>query len=305
MKMDLPKAVTLVEVGPRDGLQNEKDNIPTPVKVDFINRLSDSGLRVIEVTSFVSPKWVPQLADAKEVYMNIKKAIGVRYPALIPNTEGFDNAISAGVTEISVFTAASETFSQKNTNASIDESLARIEYVIEAANKQNIPVRGYISCVLGCPYEGDITPERVHYVATQLIDLGCYEISLGDTIGAGTPREVEHLISLISKTIPLKKIAIHFHDTYGQALANILMALQLGINTIDCAIGGLGGCPYAPGAGGNVATEDVLYLLNGLGIETGVEMTALLKINQFIFNYLKKPTRSKAAQALLNRAMTT
>lgn len=296
--MDLPQKVKLVEVGPRDGLQNEKDIIPTEIKVEFINRLSDTGLPVIETTSFVSPEWVPQLGDAKEVLTSIKKETGTKYPVLVPNLKGFENAMEANATEISVFTAASETFSQKNTNCSIDESLSRLEKVIDAANAKNIPVRGYVSCVLGCPYEGDVAPEAVHHVAKQLMDLGCYEISLGDTIGVGTAKKTDALIHLVSKTVPFEKLAVHFHDTYGQALANILAALQCGVSTIDSSIGGLGGCAYAPGAGGNVATEDVLYLLNGLGIETGVDMQALLNADHFIFDYLKRPTRSKVAQAL-------
>lgn len=299
--MDLPKKVILVEVGPRDGLQNEKETIPTDIKVEFINRLSNTGLPVIEATSFVSPEWVPQLADGKEVLNAIKKVNAVRYPVLVPNLKGFENALTAGATEISVFTAASETFSQKNTNCSIEESLTRLKEVIDAAKEKQIPVRGYISCVLGCPFEGDIPAEQVHYVANQLLQFGCNEISLGDTIGVGTAQKTEHLIHLIRKTVPLKNLAVHFHDTYGQALANIVAALQSGIHIIDCSIGGLGGCPYAPGAGGNVATEDVLYLLNGLGIETGVDMQALLDVDRFIFDYLKRPTRSKAAQALLTR----
>jgi len=297
--MELPRKVTLFEVGPRDGLQNEKQSIPTDIKIEFINKLSKTGLPIIEATSFVSAKWIPQLADAQEVFSHIHKQDNVRYPVLIPNIKGFDNAMACGATEVCVFTAASETFSQKNTNCSIIESLSRIEKITDAAKAKNIPVRGYISCVQGCPYEGDIAAEQVNFVAEQLIQLGCYQVSLGDTIGVGTAKKVQNLIDLISQRIPLDKLAVHFHDTYGQALTNIFAALQCGISTIDCSIGGLGGCPYAPGAGGNVATEDVLYLLNGLGIETGVDMTALLEVDRFIFKILKQPTRSRTAQALL------
>lgn len=298
-QMKYPKKVTLVEVGPRDGLQNEKETIPTDVKIAFINKLSETGLPVIETTSFVSPDWVPQLADAETVFSGIKKANTVRYPVLVPNLKGFEKAVAAGANEIAVFTAASETFSQKNTNCSINDSLTRIENVIDAAKAKNIPVRGYVSCVLGCPYEGDIAPEQVNLVTKQLMQLGCYQVSLGDTIGVGTAKDVHRLIELISQRIPLEQLAVHFHDTYGQALANIFAALQCGISTIDSSVGGLGGCPYAPGAGGNVATEDVLYLLNGLGIETGVDMTTLLEADQLIFKHLKRATRSRAARALL------
>lgn len=296
--MKLPKKVTLVEVGPRDGLQNEKEIIPTDIKIDFINRLSNTGLSVIETTSFVSPEWVPQLGDATEVLTEIKKANDVRYPVLVPNAKGFENALAAGATEISVFTAASETFAHKNTNCSIDESLVRLEKVVDAAKANNIPVRGYVSCVLGCPYEGDVPAEQVNRVAEQLMQMGCHEISLGDTIGVGTAKAAQDLITLVSKKIPLEKLAVHFHDTYGQALANIVATLECGISTIDCSVGGLGGCPYAPGAGGNVATEDVLYLLNGLNVETGVDMQALLDVDRFIFDYLKRSTRSNVAQAM-------
>ncbi len=292
--MSLPKTATIVEVGARDGLQNESINIPTETKVEFINRLSDSGLKVIESTSFVSAKWVPQMADHSDVLTSINKKFGIRYPALVPNVTGLDNAIQCGATDIAVFTAASETFSQKNTSCSIDESLERIHEIIQKAQQHNIAVRGYVSCVLGCPYEGEIKPEKVAEVAKRLYELDCFEISLGDTIGVGTPNKAKALIETAAKDIPLKQLAVHFHDTYGQALANIYAALELGINTIDASVTGLGGCPYAPGAGGNVATEDVLYLLNGLGIETGVDMQKLIQAGNVILDYLQRPTRSKA-----------
>lgn len=296
--MILPKKIRLVEVGPRDGLQNEKEAIPTESKINFINLLSDSGLSFIEVTSFVSPKWVPQLGDAKAVFSGINKRSDIHYSALIPNLEGFEASQTVGVKCISVFAAASETFSQKNTNCSISESLKRIEKVITAAKAKALPVRAYVSCVMGCPYEGSISIEAVETVSRELINLGCDEISLGDTIGVGTVNQTQALIELLSRQINLNKLAVHFHDTYGQALANIMAALQSGISIIDSSVGGLGGCPYAPGAGGNVATEDVLFLLNGLGIETGVEMNKLLLANRYIFGELKRPTRSKAAAAL-------
>jgi hydroxymethylglutaryl-CoA lyase len=294
---NLPKTVTLVEVGPRDGLQNEPKTIPTELKIQFINALSDTGLSVIESTSFVSPKWVPQMADHSDVMHNIQHKKHVRYPALVPNLKGLDAAIKAGVTDIAVFTAASETFSQKNTNCSINESLQRIEEVIKDAKKNKINVRGYVSCVLGCPYEGDIKIKKVTEVATTLFDLGCYEISLGDTIGVGTPNKAKHLIETVAKEIPTEKLAVHFHDTYGQALVNIYAALECGVNIIDCSVGGLGGCPYAPGAGGNVATEDVLYMLNGLNIKTGVDLTKLINAGKLISDFLQRPSRSKVALA--------
>lgn len=296
--MTLPKKVTLVEVGPRDGFQNESVQIPTEIKIEFINRLSQTGLSVIEATSFVSPKWVPQLADHAEVLQGIDQAPGVRYPVLVPNEKGLENAMAAGAKEIAVFTAASDAFSQKNTNCSIEESLIRIETVVRAAKKQQISVRAYVSCVLGCPYEGDIALDHVSNVSEQLLKIGCDEISLGDTIGVGTPGKAQALIKTVSQKIPLEKLAIHFHDTYGQALANIYACLECGITTIDCSLGGLGGCPYAPGAGGNVATQDVLYMLNGLGIRTGVDLNKLNDVDCFIFDAIHQPTRSKVAAAL-------
>ncbi|MCH9769704.1 MAG: hydroxymethylglutaryl-CoA lyase [Gammaproteobacteria bacterium] len=297
--MNLPKQVTLVEVGPRDGLQNEASTIPTKTKIEFINQLSQSGLKVIEATSFVSPKWVPQMADHSKVMQGIERINGVRYPVLIPNQKGFEAALETGIKDIAVFAAASQSFSQKNTNCSIKESLARLKTVIELAKKNKINVRGYVSCILGCPYEGEVDINAVVDVSQTLFEMGCYEISLGDTIGAGTPAKTKQLITAITKKIPLENLAVHFHNTYGQALANIYASLECGINTIDASIAGLGGCPYARGASGNVATEDVLYMLNGLGIQTGVDLNRLIEIDQFIMQKLKRPTRSNVAEAML------
>ncbi|WP_260554313.1 hydroxymethylglutaryl-CoA lyase [Coxiella burnetii] len=299
--MPLPKKVTLVEVGPRDGLQNEPQNVPTHLKIEFINQLSQSGLSVIEATSFVSPKWVPQMADHREVMEGITRNPSVRYTALVPNEQGFDDALDAHISEVSVFTAASETFSQKNTNCSIEESLNRIARVIERAKKNNLAVRGYVSCVLGCPYEGEIALHQVLTVAERLVNLGCYQISLGDTIGIGTPLKAQQLVDVISSKIPIEKIAVHFHDTYAQALTNIYVSLEKGVSTIDSAVAGLGGCPYAPGAGGNVATEDVVYLLNGMKIECGVDLKRLTRAGRLICDYLGRPSRSKVAIALASR----
>ncbi len=296
--MPFPKKVTVVEVGPRDGLQNEPNNIPTDLKIKFINQLSTTGLSIIEVTSFVSPKWIPQMADHSEVMRGIKHQANVRYMALVPNPQGLQDAIAVNTPIIAVFTAASETFTQKNINCSIEESLQRITAVIQQAKKNNIPVRGYVSCVLGCPYEGNITPEQVRFVTEKLLALGCYQVSLGDTIGVGTPHQAANLIDYLSKKIPLDRLAVHFHDTYAQALTNIYACLEKGIQTVDSSVAGLGGCPYAPGAGGNVATEDVIYMLNGLGIETGVDLNALTKAGRLICDYLKITPRSKVSLAL-------
>lgn len=295
----LPKKVSLVEVGPRDGLQNEHIFVPTEMKVQFIDNLTEAGLPIIEATSFVSPKWIPQMADQNDIYPKIRKKPEVLYPALVPNLQGLEAAMKFHVNEISVFTAASETFSKKNTNCSIEESLARINLVCEKALKNNIRVRGYISCVLGCPYEGKIAPKKVQEIAEKLIHMGCYQISLGDTIGIGTAGEARNLVELVAHNIPIEKIAVHFHDTYGQALANIYACLELGISTIDSSAAGLGGCPYAPGASGNVATEDVVYLLNGLNIETGVDLNKLIQASQNVLAFLQHKTRSKTAQAIL------
>lgn len=295
--MKLPQFVKMVEVGPRDGLQNEPKIVPTAIKIEFINKLSQTGLRVIETTSFVSAKWIPQLSDNSQVFAGIKQIPTISYPVLVPNMRGFEAALASGVKEIAIFGAASETFSQKNINCSISESIQRFSEVITAAKKHHIKVRGYVSCVLGCPYEGEIKPSAVAKVATQLFELGCYEISLGDTIGVGTPLKAQQMIDEVTKKIPPQFLAAHFHDTYGQALANIIAVLEKGIAVIDSSVAGLGGCPYAKGATGNVASEDVLYMLNGLGIETGVDLNKLISVGNFISDYLKRPTRSKTAQA--------
>lgn len=295
--MKLPKHVKIVEVGPRDGLQNETKNLSATIKIDFINRLSATGLPVIEVGSFVSPKWVPQMADSDQVLTGINKKAGVNYPVLVPNLKGFEAALAAGAKEIAVFAAASETFSQKNINCSIAESINRFQEVIAAAKKNNIDVRGYVSCVLGCPYEGDIKPNAVALVAEQLFALGCYEISLGDTIGVGTPGKAQELIEVVTQRVPREYLAVHFHDTYGQALANIFAVLERGIAVVDSSVAGLGGCPYAKGASGNVATEDVIYMLNGLGINTGVDLDKVIATGQFICQQLGKKPQSKVAIA--------
>jgi hydroxymethylglutaryl-CoA lyase len=298
--MTYPKKVRIVEVGPRDGLQNEKSTVSVETKVALIDKLSDSGLRNIEAGAFVSPKWVPQMADTDKVYAAIKKAANVSYPVLVPNAKGMEAAVAAGVKEIAVFAAASETFSQKNINCSIAESIERFKPVMEEAKKRGIKVRGYVSCVLGCPYEGEIKPEAVVKVARALHDAGCYEISLGDTIGTGTPEKTRTLLQAVKKEIPVAALAVHFHDTYGQALANILVALEEGVSVIDSATGGLGGCPYAKGATGNVATEDVLYMLNGMGIETGVSLEKVAEAGRFIADALQRPLVSKVGQVFQN-----
>lgn len=291
--MSFPSRVKLVEVGPRDGLQNEHAIVPTQIKIEFINRLSQTGLSVIEATSFVSPKWIPQLADHKEVYLGIEKKEHVSYPVLVPNIEGFNRAHAAGVKEMAVFTTPSEQFSQYNTSMSVAESLNQIKMILDAAKSHKIKVRGYISCVLGCPYEGKMDPEVVADIAKQLIELGCYEISLGDTIGIGTPLKTKQLLSCVSDVIPIDNIAVHFHDTYGQSLTNIYVALEQGIHIIDCSVIGLGGCPYAKGASGNVASEDVLYLLNEMGIHTGVDLDKLIAVGRYIAEHLGCDIKSK------------
>lgn len=294
-----PDQVSILDVGPRDGLQNEKQTVTTEDKICLVEGLADAGIRRIETGSFVSPKWVPQMADSAEVFNGIARKDGVIYSALTPNLKGLDNAIAAGADEVAVFGAASESFSQKNINCSISESLSRFEPVMAAARAQGLRVRGYISCVMGCPYEGDIAPQAVADVSRALLDMGCYEISLGDTIGTGTPYHTARMLDAVARDVPLDALAVHFHDTYGQALANLLTALQHGVATIDSAIAGLGGCPYAKGASGNVATEDVVYMLNGMGINTGIDLDALLATTQRICDVLGRPPVSKAAQALL------
>lgn len=297
--MSFPRQVRLVEMSPRDGLQNEPGGIiPTDIKTGLVDRLSDCGLRHIEAASFVSPKWVPQMADAADVMAGIRRQPGVRYSALTPNLKGFESALAAGVDEVAVFGAASESFSQKNINCSIAESLDRFAPVMEAARKAGIPVRGYVSTVLGCPYEGDIAPEQVARVAKALADMGCYEISLGDTIGVGTPLKAKRMLEAVAKEVPVERLAAHFHDTYGQALANLYGVLEEGIAVIDASVAGLGGCPYARGASGNVATEDVLYLLQGLGIETGVDLDKLVATGHWISARLKRQNGSRVGQAM-------
>ncbi|KAK4412821.1 Hydroxymethylglutaryl-CoA lyase, mitochondrial [Sesamum alatum] len=294
----IPKFVKIVEVGPRDGLQNEKEIVPTYVKVELIKMLASSGLPVVEATSFVSPKWVPQLADAKDVMSAIQGIGHSRFPVLTPNIKGFEAAMAAGAKEVAVFAAASESFSKSNINCSIEDSLARYRDVALAAKNHTVPIRGYISCVVGCPVEGAVPPSKVAYVAEELYKMGCAEISLGDTIGVGTPGTVVPMLEAVLEVVPVEKLAVHFHDTYGQALSNILLSLQMGISVVDSSISGLGGCPYAKGASGNVATEDVVYMLNGLGVKTNVDLGKLISAGDYICKHLGRPSGSKAAIAL-------
>ena len=297
----LPGKVKIVEVGPRDGLQNEKEVVPTATKIELIERLAEAGLRVIEATSFVSPKWVPQMGDNTAVMQGIRRNPGTTYAALTPNLQGFDAAIQAGASEVAIFAAASESFSRKNINCSITESLKRFEPIVSAASALEIRVRGYVSCVVGCPYEGEIAPEQAASVARTLYDMGCYEVSLGDTIGVGIPASVARLIEASTRRIPIEHLAGHYHDTYGMAIANIHASLQMGMATFDSSIAGLGGCPYAKGASGNVATEDVVYLLHGLGIETGIDLAKLAAIGDWISSALNRPNGAKAGRALCAR----
>uniref|UniRef100_A0A8C2SJ63 Hydroxymethylglutaryl-CoA lyase, mitochondrial n=1 Tax=Capra hircus TaxID=9925 RepID=A0A8C2SJ63_CAPHI len=317
-----PKRVKIVEVGPRDGLQNEKNIVPTPVKIKLIDMLSEAGLPVVEATSFVSPKWVPQMADHAEVLKGIQKFPGVNYPVLTPNFKGFqaamrislemlilnlgqkglrggagNSSVAAGAKEVAIFGAASELFTKKNINCSIDESLQRFDEIVKAARAASISVRGYVSCVLGCPYEGKISPAKVAEVSKKLYSMGCYEISLGDTIGVGTPGAMKDMLSAVLHEVPVTALAVHCHDTYGQALANTLTALQMGVSVVDSSVAGLGGCPYAQGASGNLATEDLVYMLAGLGIHTGVNLQKLLEAGTFICQALNRRTNSKVAQA--------
>jgi len=303
--MNFPERVKIVEVGPRDGLQNEPASVSTNDKVKLIELLAASGLTVIEAGSFVSPKWVPQMADSNEVFSRVPRLSGVTYTALTPNMTGLENALHVHVDEVAVFAAASETFSRKNINCSIAESIERFKPVCERALQEKIRVRGYVSCVLGCPYEGTVDPDRVAQVAAALTDIGCFEVSLGDTIGVGTPHRARKMIDVVSSAIPIGQLAVHFHDTYGQALANIYAVLEQGVSTIDSSIAGLGGCPYAQGAAGNVATEDVLYLLDGLGISTGISMESLLSASRFISTIIGRPPSSKVAQAMHNRGQNS
>ncbi len=296
--MHLPPKVRIVEVGPRDGLQNEPQTVPTATKIELVNRLADAGLPAVEAGAFVSPKWVPQMADSADVLKGIRRKPGVSYPVLVPNMKGFESAVAAGVDEIAIFGAASETFSRKNINCSIAESLERFAPVAAAARAQGMRVRGYISCVAGCPYEGAITPAAVAAVAKALDAMGCYELSLGDTIGVGTPGKVRAMIEAVAREVPIGRLAVHLHDTYGQALANLYAALEMGVATADSSVAGLGGCPYAKGASGNVATEDVVYMLDGLGIETGVDLAQVFEAGRFICAALGREPTSKVAKAL-------
>jgi hydroxymethylglutaryl-CoA lyase len=296
-------SVKIVEVGPRDGLQNEKATVPTEAKVDYITTLADAGLRVIEAGAFVSPKWVPQMADTDEVYRNIPKDPGVDYPVLVPNMKGLERALDAGVKSIAIFTAASDTFNQRNINMSIDESFANYAPVAARALAERIRVRGYISTAFGCPYEGDVPPEKVLEVSARLLDLGCYEVSVGDTIGVGTPMQVQGVIGMLLQVIPAQKLAMHFHDTRGTALANTLAALEMGIATFDASSGGLGGCPYAPGASGNLATEDLVYMLDRMAIDTGVNLDRLVAASSIVAPYLDHPLPGRYLQACTRGGM--
>jgi hydroxymethylglutaryl-CoA lyase len=296
--MTLPRKVRVVEVGPRDGLQNEAGVVPAAVKIELIHRLADAGLPAVEATAFVSPKWVPQMADNAQVMAGIRRKPGTAYPVLVPNMQGLEAALAAGAEEIAVFGAASEAFSRKNINCSIAESLARFAPVARAAKAHGLLVRGYISCVAGCPYQGAVEPAAVAEVAAELYRMGCYEISLGDTIGVGTPGRIQAMIAAVAQAVPMEKLALHFHDTYGQALANLYAGMELGVATVDSSVAGLGGCPYAKGASGNVATEDVVYLLHGLGIETGIDLDRVFDAGRFICAQLRREPGSKVARAL-------
>jgi isopropylmalate/homocitrate/citramalate synthase len=299
--MSAPAAVRIVEVGPRDGLQNEPAAPDTETKLALIRRLVDAGLDTVEATAFVSPKWVPQMADHDAVLRGVERRSGVRYPVLTPNRKGFENAATAGAEDVAVFGAASETFSRRNINCSIAESLERFEDIAATAAERGIRVRGYVSCVLGCPYEGPIDPRAVAEVARALYAMGCHEISLGDTIGVGTPAAARRLIETVAAEVPIERLAAHFHDTYGQALANLLAVVELGVATIDSAVAGLGGCPYARGASGNVATEDVVYMLHGMGIDTGIDLDALAATGDWICRVLGRDNESKAGRAITAR----
>ncbi|WP_297185621.1 hydroxymethylglutaryl-CoA lyase [uncultured Porticoccus sp.] len=299
--MTLPKQVSIVEVGPRDGLQNESRPVSAAVKIELIRRLAEAGLGYIEAGSFVNPRWVPQMADSAQVFQGIARQPDTIYAALTPNLTGFERALAAGVSEVAIFAAASETFSQKNINCSIDESLERFAPVMVAAKAANLRVRGYISCIAGCPYEGNVSVERVTQIAERLLQMGCYEISLGDTTGVGTPDSIGRVIEGVSEIVPIPQLAVHCHDTYGQALVNIYTALQLGVAVVDSSVAGLGGCPYARGASGNVATEDLVYMLNGLGIEHGVDLDKIIAAGTYISQQLGREPGSKVARAKLSR----
>jgi len=300
--MTLPSKVRIVEVGPRDGLQNESVRLDTAVKLELIDRLGAAGLKSIEAGAMVSAKWVPQMADSAQVLARLQRRPGVSYPVLVPNLKGLEAALAAGAAEVAVFGAASEAFSRKNINCSIDESLERFRPVIETARQAKVQVRGYVSCALGCPYQGEVLPAAVAEVARTLFELGCYEVSLCDTTGVGTPRKTRLMIEAVARHVPLKKLAGHFHDTYGMAVANIYAALEMGVAVIDASVAGLGGCPYAAGASGNVATEDAVYLLQGLGLDTGIDLDSLVQTGAWISAQLGRQPSSKAARALLARS---
>ena len=292
--------VRIVEVGPRDGLQNEKSIIAARDKIELIDRLSETGLQCIEATSFVSAKWIPQLADAAEVFAGFTRKPGVSYPVLVPNEQGFDRALAVGATEVAVFSAASEAFNQKNINASIDESIERFKPILVRALSLGVKVRGYVSTVLGCPYQGDVPVADVVRVARRMHDLGCYEISLGDTIGLGTPLKARDMLRAVADAVPMSALAVHFHDTRGQALANVLACLEEGVRVVDSAVSGTGGCPYAKGASGNVATEDVVYLLEGMGMDTGVDLARLVDTGRWLSALLGRASGSKVTMASSN-----
>jgi len=298
MKSQIPETVQIVEVGPRDGLQNEESALEVGVKISLVDKLSEAGFSQIEAGSFVSPKWVPQMADSDRIFAGIQRKQGVEYIALTPNLMGFEAAVASQVSRVAVFAAASETFSKKNINCGIAESLQRFEPLLEQAKALKIPVRGYVSCVVNCPFEQAIAPDKVAEVAKRLIDLGCYEVSLGDTTGKGSPKSIADMLSIVRQQVPVERLAIHCHDTYGQALANIYAALLQGVAIIDSSVAGLGGCPYAPGASGNVATEDVLFLLRGLGIETGIDLEKAIAAGNFISEQLGRNNQSRVAQAM-------
>ncbi len=299
--MSFPQKVRIVEVGPRDGLQSEKQIVPAAVKIALIDLLSDTGLGQIESTAFVSAKWVPQMGDAAEVMAGVRRVPGIVYSVLTPNLKGFEAAMAAGVQEVAIFTAASEAFTQKNTNCSIAESFERFKPVVEAALANGIRIRGYVSCVIGCPYQGTVDPQLVADLSARLYESGCYEVSLGDTIGVGTPGKTRELFDAVSRKVPVDKLAGHFHDTYGQALANIYASLELGVSVFDASVAGLGGCPYARGATGNVATEDVVYMLNGMGIQTGIDLDKLVEAGNYISSAIGRDNQSRAARALTSK----
>ena len=300
--MAFPKQVRIVDVGPRDGLQNEPGEVSIAARIALVEALAEAGVPAVEAGAFVSPKWVPRMAGSDEVMRTIKRKPGVDYPVLTPNVKGLEAALGAGAREVAVFGAASEAFSQKNINCSIDESLDRFQAVIDLALENDIKVRGYVSCVLGCPYQGEVPPADVAHVAARLREMGCYEISLGDTIGVGTPGQARRMIETVAEKVPMEKLAAHFHDTYGQALANLYAVLELGVATVDSSVAGLGGCPYAKGASGNVATEDVVYMLNGLGIETGIDLDKLAAAGRRICAELGREPVSKVSRALAAKA---